>query len=631
MRFPLFRLTLVSLLLGGSSCRVELRRNDWSDVPEPARAAFLEAQVELPTVDDPVEPYNRAVGAFNYGFAAGIVDPLADGYRFVVRTELRRRIGNVFENLRFPVRLFGNLLQANWGGAGRESSRFVINTTVGVLGIFDPATDWEIEPSDEDIGTAVAAWGWERSSYFALPFLGPSTIRDTCALPFDVLLDPATYVPGVGLLRGLNDGADKVRPLVRFVHTNYDPYERARLMWVLGRELSGRAYTIVSHRDSSVETLGAIYMTPDDLDFAARREERVVVSPVTGREVPYSLWLRPDPSPVVFIVPGLGGHRDADSAVAAAESAWNSGFSAVTVSSAMNWEFIERASSVAVPGFAPVDAADVHALLDAVARDLDAAWPGHVTGRALLGWSLGAFHALFIAGGATDPAGRYVEFDGVVALNPPVRLRHGLLALDRYFNAPLALPETERGEFIERLVSKVVDLYEGGELDVVANLPFTKMEAEFLIGLAFRITLSEVIMSSQNRVDLGVLRTSRSDWRRSTAYEEIREFSFEQYMLAFVLPYYRQRDSTIVDGEQLLGRCDLRPLSAALKGRRDVRVLSNENDFLLDPEDFEWLRDTFGADLHVEPRGGHLGNLHLPEVRARVNRDLSELFVEPRR
>jgi hypothetical protein len=285
----------------------------------------------------------------------------------------------------------------------------------------------------------------------------------------------------------------------------------------------------------------------------------------------------------------------------------------------MNWEFMETASSVALPGYAPVDAADVHAALDAIWRDVETEYPGRATSRSLLGISLGAFHTLFIAAAARDPANGLIDFERYVAVNPPVRLKHGLGKLDEFLAVVLRQPEAERRAWIEGVMRKALDLFNAGKLEPGDLLPFSEEEAQFLIGFAFRITLTEIIMCSQSRENLGVLQTEWTDWRRASVYKEIKDYGYGDYVRVFGLPYFSAREDGITSVDELFARCDARTLEAALRANAKLRVFTNEDDFLLDGEDRAWLRDVVGADhFLLDPHGGHLGNLYQKEVQGRI-------------
>lgn len=131
---------------------------------------------------DPWEGYNRAVFDFNESFDNNIMKPVAEGYRDIMPDPAERGIHNFFSNLREPFNILNNLLQFKFEDAVSDTVRFTINTTIGILGIFDVASESGIPKHDEDFGQTLAVWGVESGPYFVLPFLGPSTLRDTTGL-----------------------------------------------------------------------------------------------------------------------------------------------------------------------------------------------------------------------------------------------------------------------------------------------------------------------------------------------------------------------------------------------------------------------------------------------------------------
>jgi len=160
------------------------------------------------------------------------------------------------------------------------------------------------------------------------------------------------------------------------------------------------------------------------------------------------------------------------------------------------------------------------------------------------------------------------------------------------------------------------------------ELPFTRLESEFLIGLAFRLDLQYTILRTQDRHDLGVLQTPRSKLRRAPAYVEASEYSFLEYMYAFVLPTCAARDPRITlddaGAARMFADCDLRAIEAPLAANERVRVFANENDFLLRPEDLAWLREHLGSRALIFAAGGHLGNLHREAIQALIQDVVSE-------
>ena len=189
----------------------------------------------MPRKDDPYENFNRKMYAFNDFADRVAIRPVAIGYRKITNQTTRTLISNFFANIESPVTIANDILQANPKEALRASSRFIINTTVGVLGFFDPASEMNIVASHTDMGVTFAKWGIPEGPYLVLPLLGPSTGRDLPAFVIDRwAFDPlswyaashdfaynAEYLPTVAHLVTLRSSAIDAEGLLEGV---YDPY-----------------------------------------------------------------------------------------------------------------------------------------------------------------------------------------------------------------------------------------------------------------------------------------------------------------------------------------------------------------------------------------------------------------------
>jgi pimeloyl-ACP methyl ester carboxylesterase len=332
---------------------------------------------------------------------------------------------------------------------------------------------------------------------------------------------------------------------------------------------------------------------------------------------------------LVYIVPGLGSHRLAETSLALAELVYRNGFSAVSISSPFNAEFMEHASTAALPAYLPVDGHDLHVALTEVDRKLRVLYPDRLGGKALMGYSMGAFNSLYVAATARTNPGQLIIFDRYVAINPPVRLYHGASKLDEFYQAPLAWPEAERTVNMENTFLKVAALSKN-KLTPQTSLPFSAIESKFLIGLAFRFTLRDIIYSSQRRHNQGILQEPIGNLRREPVYEEILQYSYEDYFQRFAVPYYQTWGLGASAAALLEKADDLRTYEADLRADPSIRVIVNQNDFLLADEDLAWLRATFPTErLTVFPQGGHLGNLYNPAVQKSILEALAGLKLSP--
>lgn len=597
---------------------------------------------------DPLEPVNRALWSFNRAAMKGVIKPSARVYRFVVRQPVRTGIANFGRNAAFPGRLLNNLLQANWAGARDESDRFVVNTLAGGLGFFDIATKWDIPKSDADFGLTLDKWGWEPQCYLMLPILGPSserdavgTVADSASNPFTYITpyafdwnNPATYLsPYTYYAAGVtyNNLSDSVDKMVRFTEGEKDAYATVHYAWTFARTADKPNWDLAGPPDeASLQTLQSTGCSCKDPEFANRGKTRLVRIPSTGKNLKFTLWMQPKKAPVLYLLPGLGSHRLADLVLALAESAYQQGYSVVSISNTHNYEFMESASTTALPSYAPVDAQDVHVALTELDARLERMYPGRWGAKALMGYSMGAFQTLFIAGTAATNQEPLIKFDRYVALDTPVRLLHGVAQLDSFYNAPLAWPAEQRTERLENTFLKLASLANSPR-PTNAPPPFEGVESKFLIGLNFRFILRDIIYTSQQRTNMGILTQPISRARRQDLYPEILQFSYEDYFQKFLIPYYQTRGIDLTTPEALQRASDLRTYTSPLQANPNVRVIVNRNDILLAPSDLEWLQSTFDPQrLTVFNKGGHLGNLCEPEVKAAIANALNGLAATPR-
>lgn len=144
--------------------------------------------------DDPWEGWNRGVYKFNKAVDTAIAKPVTLGYKAVTPDIVEEGISNIFDNLEDIPTMLNNLLQGKIGDSFSDLGRVLINTTIGIGGIWDPASKMGLEKHDEDFGQTLGAWGVGSGPYVMLPFLGPSTLRDAPALFVDSELDPINQI-----------------------------------------------------------------------------------------------------------------------------------------------------------------------------------------------------------------------------------------------------------------------------------------------------------------------------------------------------------------------------------------------------------------------------------------------------
>ena len=173
---------------------------------------------------DPYEGFNRSMYGFNMSLDKYLLKPVSDSYKYVTPDFMETGVSNFFNNLKGINVVLNDMLQGKFGQGAADSGRFLTNTTLGVVGLFDVASELGMQGNVEDFGQTLAVWGVDQGAYLVLPVLGPTTVRDGGAIIVDKAANPGTYVPGSGILEGINDRANAEGALNFIDEAALDPY-----------------------------------------------------------------------------------------------------------------------------------------------------------------------------------------------------------------------------------------------------------------------------------------------------------------------------------------------------------------------------------------------------------------------
>ena len=194
--------------------------------------------------NDPYEPQNRRVHAFNKGVDQILVRPSSNTYGAIVPTPVRKGVSNFSSNLNLPGEVVNHLLQGRIEPAVGNTFRFILNTTLGIGGLFDPATSIGVADDNTDFGETLHVWGVRQGAYLELPLLGPSSQRDMAGKVVDTAMNPINFV----LQKPESNYATAGRIAARFgdryqysefvdsvLYESADSYAQARLMYLQNR------------------------------------------------------------------------------------------------------------------------------------------------------------------------------------------------------------------------------------------------------------------------------------------------------------------------------------------------------------------------------------------------------------
>jgi phospholipid-binding lipoprotein MlaA len=188
-----------------------------SSLTPPMRIYTPDKNVQGMEVKDSIEGFNRHVYKFNYRFDKYIFLPIVRVYRFILPDYVEDRVADFFNNMGEFGNLYNNVLQADWKDSGVTLGRFSINTTVGILGFWDPAAKWGMKERNEDFGQTLGRWGIGSGSYLVIPVVGPSNIRDGVGMGADVAV-----VSTVGPVSWMNS------PVIYWAFTGVSPIDRRK-------------------------------------------------------------------------------------------------------------------------------------------------------------------------------------------------------------------------------------------------------------------------------------------------------------------------------------------------------------------------------------------------------------------
>jgi len=257
-----FKLAGLTLMLALAACATR---------PDPANPAAVQAYEEA---NDPIEPLNRYFFEVNRFLDIILIKPIATWYDGVIPDPGKNGVRNVLDNLRSFVVVANDGLQGQWSQAGSDATRFGINTTVGVLGIFDPATGWGYPQHREDLGQTFGTYGIPEGPYFFVPILGPSPPRDLVGYFGDSLFDPMTYIYWDGpyvvpvtrtALNGIDIRARNLNTLDQIERTSVDFYSTVRSLYRQSRNNE------INNGKSDLDNLPDI----DDLNFDTNEPQAV--------------------------------------------------------------------------------------------------------------------------------------------------------------------------------------------------------------------------------------------------------------------------------------------------------------------------------------------------------------------
>ncbi|HTP64956.1 MAG TPA: alpha/beta hydrolase [Geobacteraceae bacterium] len=334
------------------------------------------------------------------------------------------------------------------------------------------------------------------------------------------------------------------------------------------------------------------------------------------RGLRYTVAFQDQKAPLVFLIAGTGGSSKSAKMAALVTNLYHAGFHVIALPSPTFPNFIINASTTHVPGNLSDDAVDLYRVMEQI-------WSRtkgriEVSDFLLAGYSLGGTEAAFVA--KLDEERKVFDFRRVLMLNPAVSLYNSVSRIEGLLDWIPGGPR-KIGAFYNRVMAKSTDFYRKGDFVAVDDdFLFAAYQAQILnrneaggmIAVSFRISSAGMIFTSDVMTHGGYVVPKNRELENSDSLEDYfwtsLHLSFLDYFNEYFVPYFQSRHPGLTR-EELLEASSLRSIESYLVSSAKVGVITNEDDFILAPEELDYLRRVFGPRLKVYPRGGHLGNL----------------------
>ena len=628
---------------------------------------------------DPIEPFNRAMFSVQHVIMEYPVDWIGRVYTSILPRPVIKCINNLCLNLEFPARFVSSLLKAEWRGAGHEFLRFLANSTLGIAGLFDVGLYWfDLYSTDSDFGQSFHTWGIDPGCTLILPFLPRVNCRDTAGFLFDYAFDGKTYIPYSSVVM-LNQAIVAQELYHNAVAGASDPYKSYRESMVLRRELQNRLWFYrlgdrkkelfmplkdkkfqAAERKAPEEvrgnwqdlrnfgefspvssTLQVVMWQPEarndwwymplsifNSDFVSSMKKICVELPNEG-EVTCGFWKAPEntekdekgnkkkvpPPKLVVLLPGVGGSYQGSSTLALAELLNRNNCAVLSFDCPFSGSFMEQTRSGKLPGNV---AHDAEILRSVIKKALDTLKKKELINdnmpRILAGYSFGGLYTLKMA--EMEKISPLLKFQRYAALNPPVSLKYASSVADELAKAGSCWSEKKSFDILSETAGRIITASALGKMPEHGRLMGLfdpgEEEARFVAGLYFRVVLRYILHDAHRAGMKTPLVTPYSWWRRNALYLEIDKVGFRDYAEKFVAPHYPGQSV-----EELYRNGDIRSFKDVARDPA-VRIIHTWDDPLLNAEHRLWLDRSFGKKLTWFSRGGHLGNMHMREVREKI-------------
>lgn len=614
---------------------------------------------------DTCEKFNRKLFIFNLKLNKYVLRPVNTVWASIMPKYGMDRFQSMYNNLNYPVRLMGCLLQKDFKSSGKETVRFLTNTTIGLAGLYDPAkSKFKIEPVNEDIEQALAYHKIKKGPYLVLPVVRGS-VRDLAGQLLDCAFRPFSYIPiagGIANAAFLINNTTYMQPVIKKLEENYaDPYEIVKQVdgvekYIKISNLDRREVFMEKIASQNIIKISNITENPNlkpDMKLNDFNPQTPLIDSMrtalfdnqkTGKSSIWSemsVWNRNfskkfkiasvniDPkcvnyryryilqknkiSPVAIIYPSIGEGIMADKSTIMAKILYDEGYSVVIEGSPCNWEFVKSMPAGYRPGAPAEDARYLRIVTSKILDNLQKKKGCYFDKKILVGCSFGGLTALFTAAQEEDE--NTLNISRYIAINPPVEVLFALKQVDKYSQdwkndqADIKLRAAITAEKVLQAVQNI-SCNKKAE-NQCEPLPFTDDEAKLIVGFIMKQKLSDVIFAIENG--------SRS--KKCSLYETINKMSFYDYSQKYLLVNNKSLD-------QFDYETGLHSVANFLQKSDKYKIYHSLDDYFVNTEHLVWLKKQSGDKAFYFSNGSHLGFMYRKEFVDEFKKEIKLVNAE---
>lgn len=612
---------------------------------------------------DSCEKFNRTMFKFNRKLNKYVVRPINVVWASIFPKYVMKRLDSAFHNIGYPTRLLSSLFQKDFKSSGIETARFVTNSTLGLVGLYDPAEKWfKLKPREEDMGQALANMGVKKGPYLYLPFVGSTNLRDAAGSLLAAPLKPSFYLggPTIAIANGTNamNKTSQAQDFIKIAEKAFiDPYELSKQFYGFNRyrkienldhqeiflekiaenteEITGTAKDLNTlssklHADIKLPNFQAQSSTIDSFrsmlfdktweddsawlelsvwnrDFNKKIKTASVKlkSGVPKYEYKYLINKKKN-SPLAIIYPTIGADINAKKSVALTKILNKAGYSVLIVGSNFHWEFIKNMPKGYRPGYLPQDAYYLRHVTSRILKDLQKRTHKNFNKKLVVGTSWGAINTLFVA--SQEKKDNLLGISQYISINPPVDLIYAVKQVDSF------IVDWKRNDKDIKLASTLTfgkigqmsqQTYKNINKDV--SLPLNESEAKLLVGTTMKQKLSDLILALEEK----------SKTPKCEIYKKIISMDFYDYMSEYIV-----KDSQ-ESFEKFRYNSSLYSLADFLKESKNVIVYHSLDDYFVSDGQLEWLKEQMGERAVLFSNGSHLGYLYRKEFTKQFKKEIN--------